>query len=702
MLRSILSERFLPSRPPGIRQRSSNWIVITLVLLTTVLAVALRLYRLEAKGLWVDEIFTAVFASADNDLAAVARGPLSSPVPTPPLWFFITHFFVKALGGSDAVVRLPSVIAGVLGVLAIYKVGEALFDRATGLISAFLLAVSPTHLHFSQEARFYASIVLFSLLTVYFLYRGVNSDEKKWWVGFTIATILNTYTHLAALLVLAVEILYACLLLVHHLVAAKEAGPVCHCEERFLRRSNPQMQEGRLLRCARNDTCPRAEIHLLPLLFSLGVMTICYVPMMPHLIRGIQGSRGLGNPNDIQGLELTTGYFLSLFGGFGAGVGIALSLYMAAFLWGLINTIRKHKRQGLLILLWTVVPFAIVLLLRPKHWFTAKYVIFILPLYLITVSLGITYVAKSVALFLSQWNVLRPPRRLQTLSLVALVAIYGLMSVSGLDDAYAWQSDRWKSIGQLLISNMQPQDAVVPLPLTLLTMPVEDIMAYYGPKPEEANVILVDNRGQMEDVLANHSRVWIVVDRRADFSKSSEVMEWLKLQSHVELSIGDETKVLYAGKDQTQLTLLEEAKRFTNLTAEAHGSIAEAYRSLGMWQEAQAAYAQAATIEPDQGVWHYHLASLYEEQGEHEAALGEYQQAIRLQPEIPGFHAALGEFYRRDGRAEEAISRYKQAIRLYTSQNRGTENSEYVRSWSKMIRKLQIMAEIAVVTDNAP
>ena len=575
MLQSQFSERCLSLKSSGGQRLSSNWIAIALLLLAAALAATLRLYRLDAKGLWVDEIFTAVFAGADNDLITVARGPLSSPVPTPPLWFFVTHFFVKALGNSETAVRLPSVIAGVLGILAIYKVGEALFDRTIGLISAFLLAVSPMHLHFSQEARFYAGIVLFSLLSIYFLYQGMNSGEKKWWIGFTMATLVNLYTHLTAFLVLAVEILYACLLLVYHLVANKEAGPVCHCEERVLRRSNPQMQEGRLLRGvypevrrAHNDTRPRTEIHLLPLLLSLAVITVCYAPMAPHLIRGIQGSRGLGNPDQIQGLDLSAGYFLSLLGSFGAGSGVALSLYVAAFLWGWINAINKQRRQALLILLWTIIPFALVLFLHPKHWFSAKYVIFILPLYLMTVSLGVTYVARSIALFLSQWNGLRPPRRLRTLSLVALVAIYGLVSVSGLDDAYAWQSDRWKSIGQLLTSNVQPEDAVIPLPLTLLTLPVEDIMAYYGPKPEDAHVIVVDNPSQMEDVLANHRRVWIVIDRRTDFSKSSEVLEWLELQPHVELSIGDGTKVLYIGKNQTQLTLWEEAKHFTNIGLE--------------------------------------------------------------------------------------------------------------------------------------
>jgi len=48
-----------------------------------------------------------------------------------------------------------------------------------------------------------------------------------------------------------------------NLGARPRAGPVCHCEERFLRRSNPQMRGGRLLRSARNDTCPKTEMHLM-------------------------------------------------------------------------------------------------------------------------------------------------------------------------------------------------------------------------------------------------------------------------------------------------------------------------------------------------------------------------------------------------------------------------------------------------------
>jgi tetratricopeptide (TPR) repeat protein len=382
----------------------------------------------------------------------------------------------------------------------------------------------------------------------------------------------------------------------------------------------------------------------------------------------------------------------------------------------LINAIRKQWRQGLLILLWTVGPFVMVFLLRPKHWFAPKYVIFILPLYLMTLSLGLTYLARSIACVLGHWNGLGVRRSLPKLSLAALLTIYAVMSISGLDETYGPQEGvRWREIGQFLTSNMQPEDAVISFPHNL-TMPIQDLMAYYGPTaeeidffvygptPEEADVSVVDSQRQMQVILGDHRRVWIVIYRRYDNELAvmhDDVLEWLSPQPYIELPIDKTSTVLYTGKSQTQITLLEEAKHFTHLTAEALGSIGEAYGSMRMWKEALAAYTRAAEMEPGQGIWHYCLGTLYERTGQHDRALVEYQQAIHLQSEIPGFHAALGDFYRQDGRPDEAISEYKQAIRLYTSQNRGAENSEYVRSWNDAMHELKTSVERAEATDNA-
>ncbi|HEY64692.1 MAG TPA: tetratricopeptide repeat protein [Caldilineae bacterium] len=661
----------LPSVQLNTRWLSSRWIIAALLLLITALAAGLRFYHLGTKGLWVDEIFTATFASAENDWGTVARRALSTPIPSPPLWFWITHLFIKAFGGGNAVVRLPSAIAGILGVLAIYKVGETLFDRTTGIFSAFLLAISPMHLHFSQEARFYAAIVLFSLLSLYFLYQGLNSEGKRWWLGFTVITLINLYIHLTTFLVLAAEIVYAVVMLSYDWFAARKAG------------------RGKSL-----------LFTFAPLLASLCAIALGYAPMVPYLLLGVQSPRGLGNAGHIQGLDLSPGYFLSLFAYFGAGTGIALSLYVAAFLWGLFNAARERKRQAALILLWISVPFVIVVLLRPKHWFAPKYVISILPLYLITISWGLVNVARSLVLAVSHWEDLFSSKLLQAVSLTCLVAIYGLMSASVLDVIYAWQQGRWQEIARFLNANARPGDVIVIVPLRILTMSAQEIMAYYGPKPDEMDVVVAGRRERIEELLAQHERVWIIIP-------GGWAMPNLGIRKlmppdlpYVTISLGGRARVLYTGEGQSLEALLEEAKRFTNLTATAYGSIGDAYRSLEMWDEALTAYTKAAAMEPERGVWHYRQALVYEQQGQFDRALAEYREAIRLQPEISGFHAALGHFYSHVGLTDQAISEYREAIRLYVSQNRDGERSKYVRSWRDKIRELEMSVKRIEVADN--
>ncbi len=161
----------------------------------TVLALALRLYRLTAQSLWTDEIFTALFSAPYKTLAEVSAAALSTPLPTPPLWFWLNHSFQELLGAHDAVVRLPSVLLGVLGVPAMFLTARTLFDRSSALIAAAMLALSPIHIFVSQEARYYAAIVFLSLLSLYFLHQGIHRPEKRWWVGFTIVTLLSTAVH---------------------------------------------------------------------------------------------------------------------------------------------------------------------------------------------------------------------------------------------------------------------------------------------------------------------------------------------------------------------------------------------------------------------------------------------------------------------------------------------------------------------------
>lgn len=69
----------------------------------------------------------------------------------PPVFMYLLIPSIAVFGLSEFAVRLPSAIAGILTVWVFFFLVKELFkDRTLGLISAFLLAISPWHVYYSR------------------------------------------------------------------------------------------------------------------------------------------------------------------------------------------------------------------------------------------------------------------------------------------------------------------------------------------------------------------------------------------------------------------------------------------------------------------------------------------------------------------------------------------------------------------------
>jgi mannosyltransferase len=133
----------------------------------TALAAGLRLYKLGEWSFWIDEAIT-YFRARDLAQLPVLRRSVS---------LLLTQLALLNLGNAEWVARLPSVVAGVVTVPVLYLVARRLFNPQVALISAGLLALSPWHLYWSQNARFYAFLLLFHTLALFFFYRGLEEDR---------------------------------------------------------------------------------------------------------------------------------------------------------------------------------------------------------------------------------------------------------------------------------------------------------------------------------------------------------------------------------------------------------------------------------------------------------------------------------------------------------------------------------------------
>jgi len=182
-----------------------------------VLAAAVRFAAIGQKSLWLDEIMSVRLAQMPS-VADTVRAVAAYDVH-PPLYPILHHgwmWFGAAfhLGGGEAWARIPSAAFGVAAVGLLYVLARRLLGGRPALAAAALLAVSPYHIYYSQEARNYALVVLLTLgLNVAFLplLEGPRASARAWATYALVgAACLNTF--LMALLVIVV---HAALYLLH-------------------------------------------------------------------------------------------------------------------------------------------------------------------------------------------------------------------------------------------------------------------------------------------------------------------------------------------------------------------------------------------------------------------------------------------------------------------------------------------------------
>lgn len=180
----------------------------TLLLLSflTLSGLCLRFYGLDARNLWGDELIS-VF-QAKIGLVKILN-PFVFPVRdgAPPLFYALLDIWMTLFGTSDAAVRSLSVVFGVCAIPLIFLMIRKLTDEKTALAGSLILAISPFHILYSQEARNYALLGALAIASTYLLFSYLDSRDKRLLIAFTAVTVTGIFTHYNyAFLVLAQNI----------------------------------------------------------------------------------------------------------------------------------------------------------------------------------------------------------------------------------------------------------------------------------------------------------------------------------------------------------------------------------------------------------------------------------------------------------------------------------------------------------------
>lgn len=162
------------------------------------LAYTLRIAGLTSESLWIDEGYS--LALANHSVCDIIKGTAADQHP--PLYYLVLHLWLS-FGQSIFHLRYLSLLIGMLGVATGALIGRKLLGQKTGIVAALLLACSPMHIWYSQEARMYILLALLIMLSAYMTWRLIHGLSG--WMLYWLSTLLALYTHYFAGFVLLFE-----------------------------------------------------------------------------------------------------------------------------------------------------------------------------------------------------------------------------------------------------------------------------------------------------------------------------------------------------------------------------------------------------------------------------------------------------------------------------------------------------------------
>ena len=310
-----------------VRDALSNKTVLVPLQLILALGAFLRFYGLGRESLWNDELGSWRRSHYDDFQTAMDTG--IRPDVHPPAYQTLIYFLTKYVGDSERILRFPSAVCGVLSIFVMFLVGLRLYTSKEALLASALMAVFWFPIYYSQEARSYSMLLLFTLTATYFwlgIVSAVARKETMPWpaiVGYVVTAVISCYLHYFGLLLIGLHCIGAMLL------------------------SMPRRQA--LVSCLSIYLC----------------ICLAYVPWLPtmwtHLKRGpIWIPRPTGYP--------MAGYLECIFNESKGILALVATLYLCMLVYSLFDVRRSGKRgefavkqlfPAVFLVLWLTVPFTI-------------------------------------------------------------------------------------------------------------------------------------------------------------------------------------------------------------------------------------------------------------------------------------------------------------------------------------------------------
>jgi hypothetical protein len=415
------------------------------------------------------------------------------------------------MGTNEFILRLPSAIFGVLTIALSYKVGKLFFGTKEGLVGAFLLSISTFHVYYSQEARMYTLLAFLSLLSLFFFYKSITENRKLLWLGFVLSTLLTLYTHFFGVFVVLIEVA------IFILMTTKSKFPIKTKSKGIRKRT------------------------FLMFILSITTLSVFFVPFLYWKLGGFISllAPGTQNASSSSWPPLELSFIVKVFSEFSGGSpfsygGPLLYLFLFFFLCGCVLSIKKYKEKFALMLLWMILPIPLLFLASTRLivYSEPRYLIYVLPVYLLIISKGITSipeylftVSKGKTMHGHITNLI-PVRnsKIHYVVIFLIVTVFISSSIMPLLGYYEREKRDWRAVAEYLEAKSQPDDVIVVEP-NYLTLP----FSYYFNNPKNVSVQKTyGSVSTLETIYYTYSRVWFVTKPSQGMT---EMIDWLNQHS---------------------------------------------------------------------------------------------------------------------------------------------------------------------------
>ena len=405
--------------------------------------------------------------------------------------------------------------------------------------------------------------------------------------------------------------------------------------------------------------------------------------------------------------------------------GLSFLISVGAFLVGLLHlALRSRWKELFLVCLWLVPPFMIIALLGGVRKLPSRYLIYILPLYLILMAEG------AIGLFQLTYGFVERRGSFEKRSLVGstlIALIFGGLSIVPVREYYSWEKEDWRGAVSYLVDHMETGDLILCDGTRYAhggdsNRCVRGVTYYlsesFGNRPILATDVNISAKikGQVDEGQA----VWIVLWHGGPLSKRArESLRPAEFERVLVARVGEgeglvENAIL-ALKGLIKLQPHPEAQ------FDLYLSLAEIYAWQGQLERAQQALAAAKEVRPDhptakarweriggglQVEYHLGLGNLYLAESRAQEAVEEYERALALASDLDQqawFHRALGDAYLASGKAQEAAQEYERTLSLEPERDqRARFHLRLARAYEESGRREEAIAEYERVLELEP